>query len=210
MHTNLGPLTLTTILAVSVGLGACSSSDGTSAPASDGGVTSVPTTDAGPDAAPGNDAGGDLPPVNAGDKDVPPTGAAADVKAWLALGDYKSGGWKCEDAPHAARSPSPHGTNRICSNATLSAHGAGEYPVGSAAVKELYNGGGTIVGYAVYRKLKAGGGEAWYWYEDMDGSVVANDTGDRGTAKSICVGCHSGAGSDAMHSGHDQVYTQVK
>lgn len=148
-------------------------------------------------------------PANVGTSDLPATGADADVAAWLAKGDYKTGSWKCEPAPHAARSPSPHGTNLICSNATLSGHGAGEFPVGSAGVKELYEGD-KIIGRAMYRKLAVGGAEAWYWYEDMNGQVVANDLGSAGGAKSICVGCHAAAGSDADHSGHDFVYTQVK
>jgi hypothetical protein len=148
-------------------------------------------------------------PSHPGTADLPATGSDADVKAWIAGGEYKKGNWKCEPAPHAARSPSPHGTTQICSNATLSAHGTGEFPVGSAAVKELYKGN-NVIGHAMYRKLSAGAGESWYWYEDMNGSVVANNTGDSGTAKSVCVGCHSATGSDTMHSGHDFVYTQVK
>jgi hypothetical protein len=149
----------------------------------------------------------------------PPTSGQADVKAWLATGAYKA--WKCEPAAHDARSPSPHGKNRICSNAVLSAHGAGEYPVDSAAVKELFDDEGkNIVGYAVYRHVKAGTtGDTWYWYEtvplaspaphDANG-VVADGLGGAGPAKSICVGCHSAAGVDADHPGHDFVYTQVK
>jgi len=44
---------------------------------------------------------------------TPPMGAAA-VQQWLSQGDYK--GWNCEPDVHEARSPSPHGFNRICSN----------------------------------------------------------------------------------------------
>jgi hypothetical protein len=151
----------------------------------------------------------------------PPTTGGDDVEAWLAEGHYKQ--WACEPEKHAARSPSPHGVNRICSNDLLSGHGAGEYPVGAAAVKELYaDEGDDIVGIAVYRHVTAGTtGDTWYWYErvpldspaphDADG-VVADGLG--GTAGSpeetICVGCHMAAGSDAMHSGHDFVYTQVQ
>lgn len=141
-----------------------------------------------------------------GDMQTPVTGTAADIDAWIATGDYKA--WHCEAAPHAARSPSPHGGNRICSNDLLSAHGAGEYPVGAASVKELYDTANTkIVGYAMARKMSAGGGDTWYWYE-VNGGVVANGLGVTGTsAGSICVGCHSKA---EMHAGHDLVYTQVK
>ena len=145
-----------------------------------------------------------------GTAQTPAMGAAA-VEAWIAQKHYLS--WRCESAPHDQRSPSPHGRNRICSNDLLSGHGAGPYPVGAAAVKELYNGSSnTIGGYAVYLHTKAGNsGADWYWYEKLPGSgVVADGLGDSGGAKSICVGCHSGAGSDAMHPGHDFVYTQVK
>lgn len=148
---------------------------------------------------------------------TPPAGHDA-LEGWLASGEYKR--WHCEPALHDARSPSPHGQNRICSNELLSMAGAGEYPVGAAAVKELYGNGSKLVGYAVSRHASAGpSGGTWYWYERVpldssaphDGAgVVADGAGDSGAARSICVGCHSGAGMDSSHSGHDMVYTQVK
>lgn len=154
-----------------------------------------------------------------------PPQKAADVETWLAGGAYKS--WHCESAVHEARRPSPHGKNRICSNDLASSFASGaERPRGTAAVKELYDDAGAkIVGYAVYLKTEAtsAGGSNWYWYErvpldsmaphDAKG-VVADGFGSAGTAKSICVGCHAAAGSDAMHTpsagSSDQVYTQVK
>jgi hypothetical protein len=153
-----------------------------------------------------------------GDDQTPPIGHEA-MTEWLAGGDYL--GWACEPDAHDARSPSPHGPNRICSNDALSSHTTGEYPVGSAAVKELYDATATdIVGYAVYLHTDAGtDGADWYWYEvvpadsaaphDADG-VVADGQGDSGPALDICVSCHAAAGSDAGHSGHDFVYTQVE
>ncbi len=153
------------------------------------------------------------------DPQNPPTTGRAAIEAWLAAGVYKQ--WKCEPASHDARSPSPHGKNRICSNAKLSAAGTGEYPVDSAGVKELLDTDGTtLIGYAVYRHVSGGaGGDSWYWYErvpanhpaphDANG-VVADGLGGAGPPRDICVGCHQGAGSDAMHSGHDMVYTQVR
>ena len=220
MYKSLDSLLHATLIVASLSLAGCSSDKtaDTATPGKDAGCPAeeggCPAKDGGCPAKDGGcpasgDGGTTSGPVNAGTADLPATGAEGDIKAWLSLGEYKKGNWKCEAAPHAARSPSPHGTNRICSNATLSEHGAGEFPVGAAGVKEIYDGA-TITGYSMYRKLKAGGGEAWYWYEELAGSNVANDTGDLGTAKSVCVGCHAGAGSDAMHSGHDQVYTQVK
>ena len=162
----------------------------------------------------GGNGGGTADPQN------PPTSSAAAVEQWIASGVYKS--WACEPASHDNRSPSPHGKNRICSNAKLSgAPDAGQYPVDSASVKELFDTAGTaVVGYAVYRHVSAGTtGDTWYWYERVplasaaphdDAGVVANGVGGTGPAKDICVGCHQGAGSDVNHSGHDFVYTQVK
>lgn len=157
--------------------------------------------------------------------DTPPMGATA-VESWLAAGSYKH--WTCEPQSHDARSPSPHGFNRICSNSLISAKATGTdaWPEGAAAVKELLADGTstTPVGYAVYLKTKAdsAGGANWYWYErvpldsgaphDANG-VVADGMGSSGTAMSICVGCHGAAGSDTAHTpspgGRDLVYTAV-
>ena len=147
-----------------------------------------------------------------GDAQTPPQGTDAVVSAWLTKGDYKA--WKCEAAGHDARSPSPHGRNRICNNTKLSSTATGNYPVGSASVKELLvsDGGTAITGYAIGLKLTAGAstGAGWYWYEKVGGTLVANGKGDKaGNETTLCTGCHQGAGSDATHSGRDFVYTQV-
>jgi len=156
---------------------------------------------------------------------TPPMGAAA-VEAWLATGAYRQ--WRCEPAVHEARSPSPHGFNRICSNSAISANVAGTaaWPQGAAAVKELHADAAstTPFGYAVYLKTASdsAGGASWYWYErvpldspaphDAQG-VVADGLGNTGPAMQICVGCHGPAGSDAAHTptagGRDLVYTPV-
>src|SRR5688572_18664812 len=101
------------------------------------------------------------------DPERPPT-TAAEMTSWLESGAYL--GWACESEAHAARSPSPHGSNRICSNAVLSAHGTGEFPIDAASVKEIYQGE-NIVGFAVYRKVTAGAGDAFYWYERVGNNV---------------------------------------
>ncbi len=134
----------------------------------------------------------------------PPTTGAADIERWLATGAYRA--WRCEAERHPARAGSAHSANRICTNERLSAsEGTGEYPVGSAAVKELFNSAGTLTGYAVSVRVREGGGGAgWYWYERLaPGRVVADSTGDRGGARTICVSCHDGAP-------RDQVYTVVR
>lgn len=161
----------------------------------------------------------------ASDAQTPPQEAVA-LEAWLAKGDYKT--WKCESAVHAARMPSPHGFNKICSNDILSADaaGTGAWKKGAAGVKELYAAetDTTPVGVAVYLKIAddSAGGDNWYYYErvpldsaaphDAKG-VVADGFGSAGPAKMICVGCHAGAGMDAAHTptvgGRDFVYTPV-
>lgn len=142
-----------------------------------------------------------------GDDQTPATGSPEAVRAWLDKKLYTK--WACEPAAHPRRPGSGHSANRICSNAALSAHGAGEFPVGAASVKELYDSSGSPSGYAMALKQGPGSGEAWYWYERIGESVVENGRGDSGSAKSICVSCHAGAGQSGQ-SGHDQVFTQVR
>lgn len=131
-----------------------------------------------------------------GPSQTPPMGQAA-LEAWLARSDYKR--WHCEAAPHAARPPGAHGENRICSNDLLSGSaGPGDYPIGSASVKELYSNG-QLRGYAVGLRTSAGaGGNHWYWYERSGGTIYAD-----GTGVGLCTGCHNGAP-------RDQVFTQVR
>jgi hypothetical protein len=165
----------------------------------------------------GDGGGGGDGPV--GDPQTPPAGPAAAVQTWLGEGHYKQ--WACEGAVHDPIAISPHGKQRICSNDKVSANTGGEYAVGSAGVKELYDAAGTsIVGYAVYLHTSAGTtGDTWYWYEQVPddspaphdaNGIVADGQGDSGPAKDICVSCHSATGIDADHPGHDFVYTQVQ
>jgi len=150
-----------------------------------------------------------MPAEIAGDeKQTPPMGKDK-IEAWLSAGHYKS--WKCEETSHAARSPSGHSDNRTCSNDKLSKAGdSGDYPVGAASVKELFDAGKKLNGYAVFLKTTAGsGGDKWYWYERIGSSTIADGQGTKGSAKSICVGCHSRAGTEGL-AGRDSVFTQVK
>lgn len=166
----------------------------------------------------GGGAGGGGGMTAGGDAQTPPQGATA-LEAWLATGVYKQ--WDCEPEPHAARSPSPHGFNRICTNSAIAVNAAGtdDWPVGAAAVKEIFESATDTapIGYAVYLKTKAdsAGGANWYWYEGQPGhaDVVIDGMGDSGLPMTVCVGCHSAAGADAAHlptpGGRDQVYTPV-
>jgi hypothetical protein len=160
------------------------------------------------------------------DAQTPPQGYAA-IEGWLKTGGYKR--WQCEPAVHPARSPSPHGFNRICSNDLISANATGmdSWPKGAAAVKELLASANDTepVGYAVYSKTDSDSdeGAGWYWYERVPADhpaphdsrgVVADGPGDDGPEKMICVSCHSAAGSDDAHTpstgSRDQVYTPVE
>ncbi len=138
---------------------------------------------------------GQSPPPMVGPQ-TPPSSGRVDMEAWLTAGHYRS--WHCEPAPHASRSPSPHGINRICSNELLSgSSGDGPYPVGAAAVKELLSSAGVVTGYAVYLKVAVGtGGENWYWFERIGTRYVADGLGTSGPARTICVGCHVSAPRD--------------
>jgi hypothetical protein len=155
---------------------------------------------------------------------TPPMGQAA-IEAWLKDGVYKE--WSCEAQVHASRPPSPHGFNRICSNAVISddAGGSGAWAAGAAAVKEMYTSASakTPSGYAVYLKTakSSAGGDNWYWYARVpDNSIEAHDAnniaadgmGD-GQQETVCVACHTAAGSDAAHTpssgSRDFVYTPV-
>jgi hypothetical protein len=139
--------------------------------------------------------------------------------AWLAKGYYKS--WACEMAPHAARSPSPHNVDRICSNNIISSNATGTapWPAGAAAVKELYNAvtDTTPGGYAVYLKTQANsdGGANWYYYGAITaGGVTVDGMGTSTEVLPTCTSCHLAAGSDAAHTpspgGRDEVYTPVQ
>jgi hypothetical protein len=113
--------------AVDAGMDAASARDVPALPDVPGDVPpDVGTTGPLPDVASAADA-------RAGDPaQTPPTTGRVDLEAWIAAGHYRA--WHCETAPHASRAPSPHGTDRICSNDLLSASTAGTYPVGAAAV----------------------------------------------------------------------------
>ncbi len=144
--------------------------------------------------------------------ETPPEGHDA-VQAWLAEGHYLD--WACEPAVHDARAPSPHGRNRVCSNAALAGAATdAPYPIGAAGVKELIDDADAIIGFAVYRKAEADpatpDGTNWYWYENvppgtdlptpdpvLPNGVVADSRGSAGgNALTVCISCHTDAPND--------------
>lgn len=132
----------------------------------------------------------------ASDPQLPPIDSAASLEKWLKDGAYKA--WACEKDRHPARPGSAHSANRICSNDLLSKSASGEYPVNSVSVKELFDAGGTIVGYAVGVRIKTGPADAsWFWYERVNTTTYAN-----GPGVPLCANCHRNAPRDF-------IYTQV-
>ena len=93
---------------------------------------------------------------------------------------------------HPPGNGSPHpGEVRTFFNPTLAeSMGAGntEHPVGSAALKESWQGD-TLSGWFIEVKVAEGTGvETWYWWSDL-ASVDALG-GDSSVA--ACTGCHAG------------------
>lgn len=134
-----------------------------------------------------------------GDAQTPPTTSSADIAAWIETGVYRA--WRCEAALHDARPPGPHGQNRVCSNQLLSSttSTATEFPIGAASVKELGDGSGNVIGYAVaVRTVKGQAGAGWLWYERIGqgGAII-------GQGHSGCMGCHAQAA-------RDYVFTEVR
>ncbi len=119
--------------------------------------------------------------------ETPPTERGA-LEAWLQNGSYL--GWTTESGPHP--SGGPHfGNVRTFVNSSLLASlqaGNSQHPRGAAAVKELYQNGTQVQGWAVSVKVEddSDGGNGWYWYEGLGNSVFASGTGVTG-----CTGCHS-------------------
>lgn len=72
-----------------------------------------------------------------------------------------------------------------------------EHPQGAAAVKELYKGGQQLAGWAVMVKVASQGnaGDGYFWFEAIDGRVVA-----QGTGVPQCAQCHE-VGQDLILTG---------
>lgn len=115
--------------------------------------------------------------------------------AWLDTGNYLA--WHCEDEPHPAREPSPHGMNRICQNSivTQALSGNGNYPVDSSMVKEQYNGSGEIFAVEIsLRETDAEGNDAWRFWRGT-GEQFDTITNNR-TGSNFCSDCHTDADRD--------------
>jgi hypothetical protein len=114
------------------------------------------------------------------DPQLPPRGMSA-IEPWLAARHHDS--WSCESMPRGPMGVSPHGLARVCSNAVLASSSGLTVPIGSATVKEIYEGD-TLRGHAVSRKVTDKGLDGWYWYE-YQVRIHAD-----GMNEGSCPGCH--------------------
>lgn len=120
----------------------------------------------------------------------------ADFGAFLAAERYND--WDCEPELHPSQEPSPHGMNRICQNDIASAalDGEGNWPVGTAFVKEQFNAAGELGAISVsVRESDAEGSAGWRFYREANGAVTNNNTG-----QFFCTNCHDGADRDFVWS----------
>jgi hypothetical protein len=146
--------------------------------------------------ASGCDGGGDEMADGETASETGDTGAAGDVPSNAAeltpfLEGNEYSGFTAESAVHASTGSSPHGMVRVYINDTLEqslADGNTSHPVGSSAIKELYDADGvTRLGWAVSVKTAedSGDGMGWYWYRNLSDDVTADANGD-----AACTGCH--------------------
>lgn len=153
--------------------------------------------------------------------DAPPPEGAAALKPWLEAKSYAA--WDCQPQSHPPLPISPHLFSRVCvtTQARGRAVGRGDagspFPNGAAAVKELLGADGkTPSGYAVTLKIAedSADGAGWYYYEEakaIDPSgPIADGRGDDAKIRETCANCHSAAGKDESHPGHDFMYSIVE
>ncbi|MFO0556514.1 MAG: hypothetical protein U0269_00715 [Polyangiales bacterium] len=152
---------------------------------------------------------------------TPPQGKVALVP-WIAEGHYLR--WDCQTSAHPSPMFSGHTNTRVCLNTLwINTLPSQVFPVGAAAVKELWNSTRTaIVGFSVMVKVGPGNTAAdWYWYQRVPADFVpppmlpepiqpdgtlADRVGTSGNALTICASCHSTAG-EPMRPGHHFGFT---
>jgi hypothetical protein len=129
---------------------------------------------------------------------LPPRGKRALLR-WLSDGTYAHA-YTPEPAIHP--STPAHGTavRTYLSPRLVDDLRAGrpQFRRGAAMVKEIYRGG-TLVGWAVMRKLRrrsGTSGRGWLFYETLDGT---NRGAIIGRGPPVCTGCH-GTGQDFLLS----------
>ena len=131
-------------------------------------------------------------PVGQAADEIPPVNGV-EILEWLKAGNYKN--WTHESEAH--RSDGRHSEtviaylNNLLDTSLANNEGA-QHPMGSSAVKELFDEENQLNGWAVYVKTDndSANGNNWYWYEILgttpDSYVVAD-----GKGVGQCVGCHA-------------------
>lgn len=116
--------------------------------------------------------------------------------AFLQSRQYES--FAAESSVHPTNAPHMAAVRTFVNPALESslAAGASSHPVGSATIKEMYDGNGALAGWAAMVKVSASDGNdgnAWYWYEVFDTESDAAQI--QGIGHPSCTGCHQ-SGSD--------------
>lgn len=125
-------------------------------------------------------------PTTAAAPGAPPEPTA--LRAWLQAGTYL--GWRAESAAHPSAGPHGGRVRTFLNDPLFDSLDAGRsaHPAGAVAVKELYGGGSTIIGWAVMIKVDedSADGRGWYWYEAFGTGAPYS-----GVGLTICTGCHA-------------------
>jgi hypothetical protein len=130
--------------------------------------------------------------------DTVPAVTNAELQAWLATGSYST--FLPESAVHGSAGPHGGGVRTFLNRQVVGslASCATSHPVGSALVKELFDGD-VLEGWAVMVKTQPGpGADAWFWYEVFSVEPGATPAYS-GQAHGTCTGCHDG-GLDAVRT----------
>jgi hypothetical protein len=110
-----------------------------------------------------------------------------ELLAWLQAGNYLD--WTSESALHPPVGPHFQLVLTYFNEPLLASLAAGDasHPAGSAAVKELYNNGGELAGWAAMVKTQddSDGGMSWFWYEGFGDSISFS-----GFGLGVCTSCH--------------------
>ena len=173
------------VLALAFGLG-CSGDDGPRSALGGGGGGVLGGSGGG---------GGDEEDAGQDTGEVFAEGAPEDTHDFLYRGFYD--GWP-RDVD--TRSTEPHGVVKRFQNPTLNAalgNGAVLYPIGSAAVLEIYNAReDELMGWAAMIKIDDNGDrEDWYYYETFDPTPDGKFS-QEGIAAPLCSDCHQNAPFD--------------
>lgn len=90
--------------------------------------------------------------------------------------------------------------NDIIAN-SLKANPAGEHPMGSTIVKEMYSAEGELSGWAVMAKTQdtSENGEGWFWYE-VTSPKDPNEIAAMGNGVIGCTSCHTIGNQDMVRT----------